>query len=77
MSTCEFDIIKPKTVQAKTNFGKKSGFSRQIRAKIDISRAKSRFPENHEKSKNSSPNLPNKLIFGHKVLLWSPQKSLH
>ena len=57
-----------------TDFGKKSGISRQIRAKINISVTKSQFPENHEKCNNSSPNCLNKLIFGHKLLLRGPQQ---
>ena len=72
-----FTYFIKKKVGGNTDFGKKSGISRQIRAKINISVTKSQFPENHEKCNNSSPNCPNKLIFGHKVLLRGPQKSIH
>ena len=55
-------------------FLKKSVISRQIRANINISVTKSQFPKNYEKCNNSSANCPNKLTFGHKVLLRGPQK---
>ena len=66
-----------KKSQRKYRFWKKSGISRQIRAEINILVTKSQFPENHEKCNNSSPNCLNKLIFGHKLLLRGPQKSIH
>ena len=70
-------VLHSKKSWRKYRFWKKSDFSRQIRAKINISVTKSQFPENHEKCNNSSPNCLNKLIFGHKLLLRGPQKIVH
>ena len=67
MSTCAFFIFIPRKKSKEILIlEKKSCFSCQICAKINISVTKSQFQENHEKY--------NKLIFGHKILLSGPPK---
>ena len=58
-------------------FPKNLAFRTEIARKSTRPGTKTRFLENHEKCNNSSPNGPNWLIFGHKVLLGGPQKRIH